>query len=162
MLPGRAALQGVRDGIRTPPELPSGSKTFTFDLESASQPRVGLRRMDQRIEEYLSVTIRQNERLMLGDGPPGRLGKGRQTEISQAAAFELGRPRHHLLGLTIHADAEARFARAVFLAGGRRPGAAHIRSPYRKNDLGQMYVQWDHKSRIPRMGVGWGLKRREG
>src|ERR1700681_1669116 len=149
MLPGRAAFQEVRDGIRTAPALPSGSKTFTFDLERTSQPRVGLRWMDQGIEEYLSVTLRQNERLMLGDGPSGRLGKGRQAEIGQAAAFELGRPRHHLLGLTIHADAEARFARAVFLAGSGRPGAGHIRSPYRKNDLGQMYVQWDHKSRVP-------------
>jgi len=88
--------------------------------------------MDQRIEEYLSVTLRQNERLMLGDGPSGRLGKDRQTEIGQAAPFKLGRPRHHLLCLTIQADAKARRARTVFFGDSGRPSARHIRSPQRK------------------------------
>src|SRR5258708_499035 len=135
MPPGRAALIGAPNGNRAPPKSPSGSKAFTFALERASQSRVGPRWMDQRIEEYLPVTLRQNERLMLGDGPSGRLGKGRQAEIGQAAAFELRRSRYHLLGLTIHADAEARCARAVLLAGSGRPGAGHIRAPYRENYL---------------------------
>src|SRR6266700_4125385 len=103
MLPGRAALQAVRGGIRAPTDLPSGSKAFALDLERTSQPRVGFRRMDERIEEYLPV--------------------------------ELRRPRHHLLGLTIHADTEARLPRTVLFADGGRSGARHIRSPYRKNRL---------------------------
>jgi len=73
--------------------------------------------------KIFAVTLRQNERFMLGDGPSGRLGKGPSDRNRSSLRRSSSAAAHHLLGLTIHADAEARFARAVFLAGSGRPGA---------------------------------------
>ena len=59
--------------------------------------------MDESVEEYLSVALRQYERLMLDDGPSRGFGEDCQTEIGQAAAFELGCARDDLLAY-LHAE----------------------------------------------------------
>jgi hypothetical protein len=81
--------------------------------------------VNESVEEYLPVALRQNERLMPGDGSLRRFGENRQAKIGQAAAFELGRSYYDLLRLTVHTDADASAACAVFFAGCSGPSMGH-------------------------------------
>src|SRR6266540_2066297 len=145
MPPGRVAFRAAQDEIRD--HLPSGRETFPFEPECPSQPRIRLRRMDESIEEDSPVALRQDERFMPGDRPPRRFGQGRQAEIGQAAALQLGGTYHDLLRPAVHADAEASFARPRFVVSGGRASAGHLRSPIDRRQVTFMYVQWNNKSR---------------
>jgi len=55
----------------------------------------------------------------------GCRGESCQAEVGQAAAFERGCPRHHLLRAAIDADVKTSIPRSRFFVGGGRPTGGH-------------------------------------
>lgn len=55
-------------------------------------------RIDERIEEDRAVPVRQSERLMFRDRPPGGVCERRHAAIRQLASFKLRRPLNEGFG----------------------------------------------------------------
>jgi hypothetical protein len=66
--------------------------------ECALEPLTRRRGVYQGVEEDSPVPVRQDERFMRRDRPPGGIGKRGHTEIRQFAPFELCRPFNQILG----------------------------------------------------------------
>lgn len=71
-----------------------------------SKPFVRLGRIDQRIEEGLSVPLGERECLMVGDGPARCAGECRHAEIGQLPPLEMRGAFDQVLGLPIQPEAE--------------------------------------------------------
>jgi hypothetical protein len=77
--------------------------------ECPLKPFARRRWIDQGVEEYRPVPVRQDERLVLRNRPPGGVRECRHAEIRQLAPFELRRPFDQSLGRLIYPKPKPRF-----------------------------------------------------
>jgi hypothetical protein len=77
--------------------------------ECPLKPFARRRWIDQGVEEYRPVPVRQDERLVLRNRPPGGVRECRHAEIRHLAPFELRRPFDQSLGRLIYPKPKPRF-----------------------------------------------------
>jgi hypothetical protein len=82
-------------------------------------------RIDQRIEKDSPIAVRQNERLMLRDRPPGSVCERRHAEIRQLAPFKPRRALNEGFGGLIDAKPESLFSKTPVALCCRGHGYLH-------------------------------------
>jgi hypothetical protein len=70
--------------------------------ERAPKALARRRRIDERVKEHRSISLRQYKRLMLSDRSPRGVCKGRHAEIGELAPFEFRGPFDQSFGWFVH------------------------------------------------------------
>src|SRR5690606_18293957 len=82
--------------------------------QCADEPFIGLGGTHERIEEYLSVTFRKPECLMLRNGPACSVGKHCHAKVGHFSALQMGCAFNQVLRLFIQTETESFHAHGLW------------------------------------------------